>query len=494
MWTGRETLASIERAIADLNAEEGQLDVSLRSAVSEAERLRKERGEALRELARVKLDEIAAGRLVSDLDAGERRAAQVLDDYRLRIAAAAERRVLLLKELASAEVARHHTAQEVEKALEAVEALRAEAEARVQKTPDWVAANNALQEADAIATAAETKAAASVAKLGAKKKPYDDDPLFIYLWRRRFGTREYAAGPIARVLDRKVADFIGFQDARANYAALIEIPLRLKEHAAAKRGLAGARKAALSEIERRAMVSAGVDAKEQVLARARHELAAADEAAESKRAELKKIDDERAVLMSNGSNPAYDEALTTIASADSKDDLATLYREARRTASGADEAIVKRVETVDAAIAKVDAEIAGLRRSAHELARRKLEVEQVRDRFRGAGYDHPHTTFGNDVDIADVLKGIVIGAIRSGVLWDLLRQGYGSRPPRGRPDFGAPNFPFPFPIPGGGSIGSAGGGWRREPESRGGWSPTADPSSSGESRDDDDRFTTGGAF
>ena len=73
-------------AYAKLHGEEGQLDQALRSAVSDADRLRKERSEGLRELARIKLDEMTAGRLVSNLDAGERRATQILEDYRLRIA------------------------------------------------------------------------------------------------------------------------------------------------------------------------------------------------------------------------------------------------------------------------------------------------------------------------------------------------------------------------------------------------------------------------
>ena len=117
----------------------------------------------------------------------------------------------------------------------------------------------------------------------------------------------------------------------------------------------------------------------------------------------------------------------------------------------------------------------------------------MRDRFRSAGYDHPNTTFGNESDIADALKSILGGVVRSGMLWDLLRQGYRSRPRRGRPDFGAPSFPFPFPMPGGGTIGSAGGGWR-EPSSGGGWSPLPGPGGGGGDRDDDERFTTGGSF
>ena len=94
MWAGRKTLASIEDALSKLCGEQGQLDQALRSAVGETERLRSERSLGLRELARIKLDEMAAGRLVGNLDAGERRARQILDDYRLRITAAAGRNVM----------------------------------------------------------------------------------------------------------------------------------------------------------------------------------------------------------------------------------------------------------------------------------------------------------------------------------------------------------------------------------------------------------------
>ena len=73
MWTGRQTLAAIEESMAKLQGEEGILDAALRAAVADVERLRTERNQALKELARVKLDEMMAGRLVDNLDAGEGR-------------------------------------------------------------------------------------------------------------------------------------------------------------------------------------------------------------------------------------------------------------------------------------------------------------------------------------------------------------------------------------------------------------------------------------
>jgi hypothetical protein len=488
MWTGRQTLASIEDAISNFRGEEGELDTSLRSATADAERLRKERTDALRELARIKLDEMAAGRLVSSLDAGERRAAQILEDQRLRLASLADRRAALLQEVASAEAERNAAAATVETALAAVEGVRSRAAAGMQAQPGWQDAKRALDDAEAVAIEAEKKAANSEAELGAKRKPYDEDPLFIYLWQRKFGTAEYHAGNFARMMDRVVARFVGFGDVRPNYAALIEIPLRLREHATAKRTEATARAGMLSDIERQAMIEAGIEPNERALNESRHKLAAADQTLQGKHGLLLGLDEERKGLVAGGTNPAYAEALETIASADSKDDIAALYAEARRTASGADDALVRRLEAIDAALAKADTEIAALRRSSQELARRRVEVQQVRDRFRSAGYDHPYAGFDNDGDIANALKRVLAGAVSSGLLWDLLRGGYAYRGPRGRQDS---DQPFPFPIPGGGTRGSSGGQWR-EPSTRGDWSPG--PDTSGSSGGDDDHFTTGGSF
>ena len=313
MWTGRQTLVSIESAIAKLHGEEGQLDQALRSAVSDADRLRKERSQGLRELARIKLDEMTAARLVSNLDAGERRAMQILDDYRMRMAATAEQREALLKEVAGAEAGRDTAAAEVEAALGAVETLRVQAEAKVQTTPEWRAAKTMRDEADAVATEAEKKATGAEAELGAKKEPYDDDPLFAYLWRRGFGTSAYKAGRIASAIDRIVADFIDFSSARPNYKALIEIPLRLREHATAQRAAVAEPHAVLSDIERRALLELDIDAKERTLAEARHRLAVVDDTVDKKHGVLRKLDETRNALVAGGANPVYNEALETIA-------------------------------------------------------------------------------------------------------------------------------------------------------------------------------------
>jgi chromosome segregation ATPase len=494
MWTGRQTLASIEQAIAELHQQEATLDGTLRTAMAEAERLRHDRDEALRELARIKLDEISAGRLVRNLDAAERRAVQILENGRHRLAAEMERKTAAVAELQQAESNRHAAGAVVETALGSVEQTRADVETKVKTQPTWQKMGADLKAADDIAGEAEKKATLSKAELGQKQKPYDGDKLFNYLWVRKFGTAAYQGGNVTRMMDRVVADFVGYSDARANYAMLLEIPKRLVEHAEGKRAAANALKSSLGDFERQAMVMAGIEPKERALTEARHKLAAAEETLEAKRTQLKAIDHVREALLKTGSDPGYGDALKTIAQSDAQDAIAVLYAEARRTATPADEAMVRRIEQIDGKVAGIERELGEIRQAAHALAQRRLDLENTRERFRGAGYDHPSVVFGNEVDIGRVLAGILEGAVHSGILWDILRGGYGTRPSRSRPTFGAPTFPFPFPMPGGGDDGPSGGGWRL-PESQGGWFPSGSSGSgsgNGGGSSADGGFTTGG--
>src|SRR5262249_21753138 len=173
---------------------------------------------------------------------------------------------------------------------------------------------------------------------------------------------------------------------------------------------------------------------------ARHKMAGIDDTVEKKREMLRQVDAARAALVTGTSDPAYNEALSTIAAADAADSLANLYAEARRTPTAADEAIVGRLEGIDQHIATTEAENTVLIRQALEPSRRRSEMDEVRERFRRTGYDHPQSTFNNGGDIADVLKSVLEGAVRSGLLWDMLQRGYRSRPTRGSTDFGFPNF------------------------------------------------------
>ena len=102
-----------------------------------------------------------------------------------------------------------------------------------------------------------------------------------------------------------------------------------------RRAAADDAKAARGDLERRALVVAGIEAKERALGEARHKLAAGEATVEQRAASLKAIEAERDTLLKSGDEAVYGEALATIATGDGQDDISVLYREARRTPTSA---------------------------------------------------------------------------------------------------------------------------------------------------------------
>src|SRR5688572_11897876 len=120
MITGREALATVEQAIGRARNEENRLDAALRSASEDAVRLRAQRMDAFRELARLKLEE----GLIGEIDAVERRALTMLEEARRVHEEVGKQRVEAQRAVEHAEAERHKKAAAYEEAVKALHALR----------------------------------------------------------------------------------------------------------------------------------------------------------------------------------------------------------------------------------------------------------------------------------------------------------------------------------------------------------------------------------
>ena len=76
--SGRQALATIEQAVARLRDDEAGVARALQAATDDAARLRMQRIEGFRELARLKLDPATGKDILGDIDAAERRALNML--------------------------------------------------------------------------------------------------------------------------------------------------------------------------------------------------------------------------------------------------------------------------------------------------------------------------------------------------------------------------------------------------------------------------------
>jgi hypothetical protein len=193
MFTGNDALYSVEQAISKVRADEGQLDYTLRSAIEEAARLRREESQAFRTLARIKLDGLMHDKVIAGLDATEQRALAMIESHRKALEVLSRKRDEAQRRLVDAEATKHKCGQDLAQVLDALDKLRQRTADRIKEDTDWKAARAAAEAAKKIAANADQKASLSETDLAVKRKPYEDDPLFMYLWNKKYGQGEAEA-------------------------------------------------------------------------------------------------------------------------------------------------------------------------------------------------------------------------------------------------------------------------------------------------------------
>ncbi len=239
---------------------------------------------------------------------------------------------------------------ERERVIGLLEAAAASADAARQRTGEALIRN------------AEEKLAQAEADRDMKRRPYEADPLFMYLWKRRFGTAEYRAIPLVRFLDRKVARLVGYDAARANYFMLNEIPVRLRAHAERLRAEVEAGRARLAAIERTELAKSGIEPLEAKVAEAETALEQAEDRLAEADAEVAALDREQDEAAA-GSDMGHREAIELLAAAVSRRDIGALRAQAVRSPDSKDDEIVRRIHEIEAAIARSEHEIIRIRRA-----------------------------------------------------------------------------------------------------------------------------------
>src|SRR5690606_2746155 len=236
MITGRDTLSQLQRALQDEQKRTRALDAQMSKANDRLLQLDATRSKELQQLARVRLQHLGGGAIEQRLDDADRQVMALLEERTADYNALQQRLTALEQQRDDLERERDAAAEAVERAAKAIDDAEVATQARLRADPEYQRALQRAREAERVAVHADEKATLSEQEQDAKGKAYRDDPLFMYLWKRRYGTSEYRAGggpfaPLLRWLDGKVARLISYADARPNYARLLEIPLRLREHA-----------------------------------------------------------------------------------------------------------------------------------------------------------------------------------------------------------------------------------------------------------------------
>jgi hypothetical protein len=330
----------------------------------------------------------------------------------------------------------------VEERRKALLATEEAARQRLEQTPAYKQQMRAAQQADQIAVGAEQKTQQAENDRREKGKPYEQDELFQYLWKRGYGTSAYAAGPFTRMVDRWIARLCGYDKARADYAMLLEIPRRLAEHAKRQREQAQAEAQRLAEMRQTALQEGETAAPRAEVAEAEKQVDAIDDKIEANGKKALEAFERRAAV-TRGEDPVIQEATEVIEAALRHQELRALRAEAQRTPTGDDDAAVRRLEQLEAEETRLLAAIEQAKSDQATYRGQLTEIESIRRDYRRRGYNRGMFDSAGGALIGSLLGQLLGGAMSRDVFWDQVDQH---------------RQPWPQPGGWGDDFGRAGGG------------------------------------
>lgn len=426
MVDGRQTLQEIERAIADLRTRESQAQSDLEAATSERMALLKKRTAAFRELAELRAKSAIADGVINEADGLQHQVASLLSARQRTIDTLSDRSK-------AANTDRTHALNRIEQQTNAIAVLELrldeignEARQQLRTDPVYNAHDAVRVEAERVFKNANEKTKRAETDRKEKGAAYENDPLFMYLWKRRYGQAEPSSWALVRWLDDKIARFVNYHEARPNYAMLNEIPTRLRAHtedlaeklAAANADLAQTVAARINEI-------AGTDLTAE-LAAAHDQKAQTAKDIEAADAEIAEIT-RQLNFYAEGRDDGFRKAVEMSAGFLAQTQLNTLLRQARETTTPTDDEIVARIGELDRRREATDKRITQDRGELDKLSRRRQELLEVAAKFRRNHYDHPSSVFQTDDIAAVLLEALIRGAISGSDYWDRSRRQHGWR-------------------------------------------------------------------
>ncbi len=483
MQEGMKTLEGIEHVLHSIRKEIERIDQELELLFSRSQENSKEQTKVLDALAKIYFLQIEKKDVtVKNEDSFSSEIAQM-------IAKRAQRYQKLLTEieqqqhrLASLEDqrAQKHTlldnaAKEVIKAEHHIQTLLEEDKAYQTQL-------KVTRERKKIAEEAEKKALEAEQRRYEKGKPYEEDALFSYLWRVKYGTSEYQGSRLVKMLDSWVASLISYEKYRVNYWTLLEIPKRLRLHADEEKEAYMHKLGLLSQIEHtyaKRVELSKLQAKEKEQQEA---VDAVDDEIVETEEKLKFLIEQRQSYLED-KDSAADQIISQINQILLKMQLSELERVAHETAEKEDDNLVWKLKELKASATKIQNTIKMYRKLYDSKITQMHEVEVLRDKFKKSRYDDIRSGFENDRVIKEMLGGLLGGLVHSSVLWDTLQQNQRHMDTGAWPDFGS-----------GGFSGGNGSPWHF-PKSRDGESMFQLPDFGGfSSRNRVDDFSTGGGF
>jgi hypothetical protein len=488
MLTGPETLAMIDRSLQQLRQELQEVDQQVQAASKHVIQLQRNTAQRFRELAQFRLDRLAGDKVTTALDDIDQRVATLLALRDEKLAELEKQSSDNQHRQLELERERDAQRQRVNEAIQNLDAAQAKTQQRLLEDSGYRERLEKARQADAVARQAESKTQQAEADRATKGAPYEADPLFMYLWRREYGTSKYRGNPLMRFLDGWVARLCNYHDACSNYSMLLEIPARLAEHARMVRENAQQLFDPLKQEEQKAAEADGIPQLAAELHATQQALSDLDSKIQQAEVTYRQLAEQRASYLA-GKDENFQQCLEATAFQLEREPLLSLRRHAASTASPKDDLLVEELSDFELRKDEFTKSLEGYQQIHGRHLARVHDLESIRHRFKLQDFDDYGCVFANESMIVAMLNEFLRGLASADDLWGVLRGNHRRRRIETDPTFGSGGirielprrgfdlpggvFKLPrggFEFPNGGFDFPRGGSWRiPSPPSSGPW-------------------------
>ena len=438
--SGSQVLRELDQGLSSMRQELRSLDAAVQDSGRSIRKLGGTQLSLYKSLAEHRLEQLERGDIISRLDSVSSKVQGILEERERKHRALLDAINDAESRLEDLEQQRLKQAAETDAAAESLDEREAEAQQQLENDERYSKQLELAHEMEAIADEAETKTADASDDKARKGTPYEADKLFMYLWRRGYGTSEYSANPISRMLDKWVARLCQYDKARPNYWMLNEIPKRLKAHADRARERSDAEFEKLKKLEMDVAESMGVVKLQEELDDAEQSLASLDESIADTEARLSELGDDRA-RFATGDDELMTRALERLTNELKSDSIESLRRRAAATDDLEDDRLVEQIYTLDRKLDLLEDEHGDRQKIYARQLEKARELEGVRQQFKRHGYDDRRSVFRDVSAVALALKQFLGGMLDDDDLWRIIDRMHRVQRTRAQPDFGSGGFP-----------------------------------------------------
>ncbi len=423
MTTGRQTLNSIETAISEVQRSVQRIQNELKTANDKKAQLLRARMQAFRELAEFRIRSALYNDVIGEAGNVSRQVAAMLEARNQTIATLKNQMTGAKEERSRSMLAHEKLLLQIEKDEERLDGFAKRADKLLGKEAGYTEYSNRYEQLKSMCLKAEAKAEQAEQAMKEKGASYKSDALFMYLWKREYGSKDYFANTMGLIeyLDKKVADLINYYGAKANYTVLLQIPDKLNDYVERLQVQIKDMAVKLEEMRLDKITELADGDLTDKLRQLRGE--EADLNGQIRKHDAA-ISDAMSQLnhFSEGKDYSFKKAVEVAAETLEHEDFSDLLYEARQTDDPEDDKVLVRLDNINKQSEQLESSIKSQKDDLERLFKRKEDLAGLSSDFRRKHYDDPGSEFSDNGNLNTMMGQLMTGAITAAHYWQQAQQ------------------------------------------------------------------------